>query len=220
MSSLASENDRHGAARDHHVLRALRNPLVLQVAVILFLTIGSYIGFLLVAPQLLAAATGYDPIRVSYLVSAGGVLSVIGMLASGWHSERLGERFSHLIGSIVIAAACFAIMAFGTGAAPMLIGYFGLALAWPAVTLSACLVLTEIVPSKMVAVAIAAANTVAQLGAFLAPTLWGISKDMTGSYQLGLSLVPLAFLLAAAISIALLVQVRRATPGPSTLAPA
>lgn len=205
---LARENDRHSASSDHHVLRALRNPLVLQLAVIGALTIGSYMAFLLIAPQLLATATGMNATHIGYVVSAGGVLGIFGMLLSGWHSDRLGQRFTHLIGSMLLVAACFVVMAAASSASMMLIGYLALAFVWPAVTLSTCLVLTEVVPFKMVAVGMAAVNTLSQLGAFALPPLWGMSKDSTGSYHLGLTLVPIAFLTAAAIALMLLFQVR------------
>ncbi len=204
---LAHENARHGTSADHHVLRALRNPLVLQLALIGALTIGSYVAFLLIAPQVLATATGFDAKQVGYVVSAGGVLSVLGMLASGWHSDRLGQRFTHLIGSMVLVAACFVVMAMATTTSAMLIGYLALSLVWPAVTLSTCLVLTEVVPFKMVAVAMAAVNTLSQLGAFAVPPLWGISKDATGSYHFGLTLVPIAFVAATLIALAVRRQV-------------
>lgn len=205
---LARENDRHSASSDHHVLRALRNPLVLQLAVIGALTIGSYMAFLLIAPQLLVTATGMNATHIGYVVSAGGVLGIFGMLLSGWHSDRLGQRFTHLIGSMLLVAACFVVMAAASSASMMLIGYLALAFVWPAVTLSTCLVLTEVVPFKMVAVGMAAVNTLSQLGAFALPPLWGMSKDSTGPYHLGLTLVPIAFLTAAAIALMLLFQVR------------
>ena len=207
-SKLAKENPRHGAAAGHHVLRALRDPLVLQLAVIGALTIGSYVAFTLIAPQLLAAATSFNAAQVGYVVSVGGVLSVLGMLLSGWHSDRMGQRFTHLIGSMVLVAACFIVMAMASSASTMLLGYLALAFLWPAVTLSTCLVLTEVVASRMVAVGMAAVNTLSQLGAFVSPTLWGISKDATGSYHMGLTLVPAAFLVASGIALAVLFQVR------------
>ena len=216
---LAKENDRHGATAEHHVLRALRNPLVLQLAVIGALTIGSYIAFLLIAPQLLATATGWNATKVGYVVSAGGVLSVLGMLLSGWHSDRLGQRFTHLIGSMLLVAACFVVMATASSGSMMLAGYFALAFVWPAVTLSTCLVLTEVVPFKMVAVGMATVNTLSQLGAFALPPLWGMSKDATGSYDFGLTLVPIAFLIGAAIALMILFQVRaKGLHGPTPVA--
>jgi len=33
-------------------------------------------------------------------------MNVLGMLASGWHSDRIGSRFGHLFGGTVLVAAC------------------------------------------------------------------------------------------------------------------
>ena len=52
-------------------------------------------------------------------------------------------------------------------------------------------------------------RTLSQLGAFGVPVLWGISKDATGSYHHGLTLVPLLFLASAAIALHLRHQIRR-----------
>lgn len=63
---------RHSATSGHQVLRSLRDPLVLQLAVISTLAIGSYVGFLLIVPQLLHSATGFSVQNVGYLVSVAG----------------------------------------------------------------------------------------------------------------------------------------------------
>jgi ACS family tartrate transporter-like MFS transporter len=60
----------------------------------------------------------------------------------------------------------------------------------------------------MAGVAVAAMNTLSQFGAFVAPWLWGISKDRTGTYHLGLMLVPIAFAAAAAVTLNLRHQIR------------
>jgi ACS family tartrate transporter-like MFS transporter len=206
-TSLADENARHGPTVHRNPLRSLQNPLVVQLAVIGCLTIGAYIAFQLIAPQLLMTGTGLNILHVGYLISAGGVMTVLGMLASGWHSDRIGGRFAHLIGSMVLVAVTFGIMAFAKTPAMLITAYLAMAFFWPAVTLTTCLVLTEVVPSRMVAVAMAAVNTLSQLGAFVAPTLWGMSKDATGSYHFGLTLVPIAFLAAAAIAFGVRQQV-------------
>jgi ACS family tartrate transporter-like MFS transporter len=136
-------------------------------------------------------------------------MTVVGMLASGWHSDRIGSRSGHLIGSMLAVAACFAAMAYATTPAMLITAYMAMSFFWPAVTLSTNLVATEVVPCRMVAVAIAVTNTLAQLGAFVVPILWGISKDSTGSYHLGMTLVPLVFIASTAIAIGLRHQVRR-----------
>ena len=211
----AAENARHGPACHANPLRSLRDPSVLQLAVIGCLTIGAYIAFALIAPQVLMTGTGLNILHVGYLVSVGGAMTVLGMLASGWHSDRIGGRFAHLIGSMLLVAACFAVMAYAKTPAMLITGYLAMSFFWPAVTLSTCLVVTEVVPSRMVAVAMAAVNTLSQLGAFVAPALWGMNKDATGSYHFGLTLVPLAFLTGAAIAFNLRHQLRRKQEVPA-----
>ena len=131
------------------------------------------------------------------------------MLASGWHSDRLGSRFGHLLGGTLLVAACFAAMGRAGTPALLVTAYLGMAFFWPALTLSTNLVATEVVECRKVAVAVACINTLAQLGAFMVPVLWGISKDATGSYHFGLTLIPLLFLASAAITLNLQHQVRR-----------
>lgn len=205
---LAAEDARHGPVIHANPLQSLRNPLVIQLSVIGCLTIGAYMAFQLIAPQVLMTGTGLDVLHVGYLISGGGLMTFLGMLASGWHSDRTGGRFLHYIGSMTLVAAAFAVMAFATTPGVLITGYLALAFFWPAVTLATCLVLTEVVPSRTVAVAMAAVNTLSQLGAFVAPTLWGISKDATGSYHAGMTIVPVAFLVSVGIAIALRQQVR------------
>ncbi len=177
MQELAVENARLAAGKQPHVLRALQDPLVLEIAAIACLTIGGYMGFALIAPQVLMSGTGMDVRHVGYLISCGGVMTVVGMLASGWHSDRIGSRFGHLLCSLFLVAACFAVMAFAATPAILITAYLAMSFFWPAVTLSTNLVATEVVPCRMVAVAIGVINTLAQLGAFVTPILWGLSKD-------------------------------------------
>lgn len=211
VDTLEAENGRLSAGNQPHVLHALKDPLVLQLAAIACLTIGGYMGFALIAPQVLMTGTGLDIRHVGYLVSCGGVMSVIGMLASGWHSDHIGGRFGHLIGSLLLVAGSFAAMAYANGAGMLITAYLAMSFFWPAVTLSTNLVATEVVPCRMVAVAVAVINTLAQLGAFLVPILWGISKDSWGSYHFGLALVPLLFIASTAITIHLRHQIRAKT---------
>ena len=166
-------------------------------------------GFALIAPQVLMTGTGMDVRHVGFLISCGGLMNVLGMLASGWHSDRIGSRFGHLIGSTVLVAASFAAMGHASTPAMLVTAYLGLCLFWPALTLSTYLVATEVVECRMVAVAVACVNTLAQLGAFMVPVLWGISKDSTGSYHFGLTLIPLLYVASGAITLNLRHQIRR-----------
>jgi ACS family tartrate transporter-like MFS transporter len=209
LNELAAENARHVVGQHPRVLRVLREPVVLQLAAMACLTIGGYMAFQLIAPQVLISATGMDIRHIGYLISGAGLMTTIGMLASGWHSDRIGSRFGHLLGSILMVACCFAFMGAASTPAMMITAFLAMSFFWPAVTLSTNLVLTEVVPCRLVPVASAGVNTLAQLGAFVMPVLWGVSKDATGSYNFGLTLVPLVFVAAGAVGLHLRHQVRR-----------
>jgi len=209
MQELAAENARLGADKPAPVLHALRNPVVLQLAAIACLTLGGSMGFALIAPQVLMTGTGMDVRNVGFLISCGGLMNVLGMLASGWHSDRIGSRFGHLFGSTLLVAASFAVMGFASTPAVLITAYLAMCFSWPALTLSTYLVVTEVVECRMVAVAVACVNTLAQLGAFVVPVMWGISKDSTGSYHFGLTLLPLLYVASGAITLNLRRQIRR-----------
>ena len=209
VSELAAENARLSAGKQPHVLQALRDPRVLQISAIACLTIGGSMGFALIAPQVLMNGTGWDIRHVGYLISVGGLMTVIGMLTSGWHSDRLGSRFGHLFIGMLLVAVCYAIMGHADRPAMLIAGYLAMTLLWPAVTLCTNLVTTEVIPCRMIAVAVAATNTAAQLGAFVVPILWGMSKDSTGSYHFGLTLIPLLFIASAGLALLLRLQIRR-----------
>jgi ACS family tartrate transporter-like MFS transporter len=201
----ARELERLGVPHDHNILAALRDWRVLQLAVVGLLTVGVYNTFKLFEPQLLAAGTGLDTLRIGYLVSVAGLVQVVGMIASGWHSDRQGHRFAHLLGGCLGAGSAFLVMAYAPTSAVLLVAYYGMMLFFPAVTLSTLVLTSEIVPRRAVGVSVAAVNTLSQLGAFVGPWLVGISKDATGGYHLAQTLLPVGFFL----SVAIVLNVRR-----------
>ena len=73
----------------------------------------------------------------------------------------------------------------------------------------------DIVHPRAVAVTVAAINGMGQVGSFLFPWLWGLAKDRTGGFHFGLSLMPVAFLLAAVIVMGLR-RARRPSPRNAT----
>jgi ACS family tartrate transporter-like MFS transporter len=204
----ARELERLAVPPDHNILAALRDWRVFQLAVAGLLTIGAYMSFQLFLPQLLAAGTGLDVIHVGYLVSASGAVLIVGMIASGWHSDRQGQRFSHLIGGCLAVGMAFIVMAYAPSPSVLIAGFFGLSLFWPAVTLSTIVLCSEIVPRRAVGVSVAAVNTLSQIGAFIGPWLVGISKDATGSYHLAQVLLPIGFFLSVAIVLNLRRELR------------
>ena len=210
---LARDALRIGEPAEHHLLAALRNPLVLQLGLIGFLTIGGYIAFALSAPDLLAAATGLDARHVGYLMSLGSIIGLFSGLFTGWHSDRTGERFTYLIASTAIVGAACLTIGLATSAAVVTTAFLVLATAWTSVSLSTWMVSTDILHARLLAVGSAAINSISQLGAFVAPFAWGVAKDATGSYRAGLIGLSAVFLTAVAAILILRRQIGAAGAG-------
>ncbi len=202
------------AAPDHNQFRALLRPEVIALVLTNFLYLGPYYAFTLSAPGILKEATGLDAAHVGYLVSAAGVLGALGMAFSGWNSDRTGERYLHLVIPLVLVAASFGLMASHPPPILMMAGYLGMMTTYTSVMIIFWLAPSAIIHPRAAAVTVAAINGLGQLGSFLFPWLWGLAKDSTGGYHLGLSLLPVAYLTAAVIVLILRHARRRAQEAP------
>jgi ACS family tartrate transporter-like MFS transporter len=198
------------AAPDHSQLRALVRPAVIALVAVNFLYLGPYYAFTLSAPTILKEATGLSAAQVGYLVAAGGITGALGMAFTGWSSDRRGERYLHLAVPLVLAAACFAVIAFIPVPGVVMAAYLAMMACYFGISAAFWLAPGEIVHPRAVAVTVAAINGLGQVGSFLFPWLWGLAKDATGGFHLGLSLLPVAFLLAAAVVVGLRRTRRRA----------
>ena len=198
------------AAPDHSGVRALFRPAVIALVLVNFLYLGPYYAFTLSAPTILKEMTGLDPAHVGYLVAAGGVAGAIGMAAAGWSSDRMRERYLHLAVPLVLVAALFGLIAWGPAPIIVMAAFLAMMASYFAVSAAFWLAPGEIVHPRAVALTVAAINGLGQVGSFLFPWLWGLAKDRTGGFHLGLSLLPVAFLTAAAIVMGLRQARRRA----------
>jgi ACS family tartrate transporter-like MFS transporter len=207
--ALAADEARLGDPGHHNVRKALRNPVVIQLGVIGALGIGSFYALNLSAPTLLMAGTGWDIIRVGYLTSVAGVLGAVGMLFTGFLSDKLGSRFGVLIAAALLMAAGCAMVAFAVSPVTLIAGYLLFMLAWTSVTNSQVLLWADLLPRKNLAVGCAAINAMNFVGGFVGPYLWGWAKDATGNYTLALTVMCAAMLTAAAMVVALRASTRR-----------
>jgi len=99
---MAREADAIEEPAFHNILAALARPLVLQLGLFGFLTVGASVTLILSVPQLLTEATQLDPTRVGWITSAGSFLGAIGILLCGTWSDRRGERFSLMLTTTAI----------------------------------------------------------------------------------------------------------------------
>ncbi len=180
--------DAASAGHQHHTghhLAALRQPIVLLLGLVGFLTGGAYYTFTLSEPQILAQATGWSAAHVGYAISLGGLAGAGGMLVTGWLSDRIGTRIPFLYASTALVMIAYMLFVVGGGRTTGLIGYTCFVAAWGSVTLSVWILCTDLVAPAQMAVGTAMVNTMSQIGAFVGPIMWGVAKDATGSFHLG-----------------------------------
>jgi ACS family tartrate transporter-like MFS transporter len=200
----------------HNLLKAIANPVVLILGVVNFLFIGCGYAFTLSAPLVLGAAAHLDPTHTGYLISGAALLAAVGMILVGWSSDRTGERFWHMglpllgmgIGGFVLALGHAPLVVMGAYVF-MLVCNFSAQGVNPAIP-------GDLLPASTVGISFAAINTISQCGSFVAPILWGVAKDATGSYTLGLTVLPFGFILAGVI---VLLMGRARPPLPVIVAP-
>lgn len=185
--------------QDHNFWKALTHPVVLMLGAINFLYLGAFYAFNLSAPMLLGQAAHLNPAQAGYLIAAGGVAGAVAMIAAGWHSDLRNERYLHLTFAAIAAAACYGLMAH-TSIPILVMGAYVALVCFNNVTNAVFWTVPgQLLPAASAAVSLAAINSIGQMGSFFAPYAWGLAKDATGSFQLGLSLLPVPFLIGAAI---------------------
>lgn len=214
QGALAADERRIGEPVSHTILAAMGNTRVLLLGIVGMLSIGAQVAFILSAPAVLAEKTGFDVTHVGYLVSAGGVTGVLGMVIGGWISDRSGDRFRVAAACLLLLAGSVLAIAFTTSPIVAIVGYLIYGATGFTALMLAVVVWTDVLHIRLLAVGTAAINTLSQIGGFAAPYAWGVAKDATGSFHAGLLALPLAYAAAAAVVLLLRRQVRGRRPDP------
>jgi MFS transporter, ACS family, tartrate transporter len=205
--------DAQGRAGDHpNPFRALASPTFFALVAVNFLVLGSGYAFTLSAPQIVRGATGLSADVIGYFAAAGALLGAALMLLSGWLSDRTGERGLVVAIPLLAVAAALGLLA-ATDAPALVIGAYvvqqacnfaGVGMIWTTPG--------AILHPRSAAVGVAAINSLGQLGSFVIPALWGVTRDATGTFHAGLAVVAVNFALAATIVLALRHRARRLAP--------
>ncbi|WP_310532754.1 MFS transporter [Novosphingobium sp.] len=217
----AADHAASGAVQ-HDFWRTLCNPVVLGIGLTCALTFMCANALTYSTPKLLMQATGWSLGTVGYAAALANIPTVIAMLAVCWHSDYRRAPHYHIAAMLAIAAVGGLGMAWafqapaGQAVVSVLAAYclFNAAttvvgpLTMPAAS-------ATLHPANR-AVAFAAINTIAQVGNFLGPVLWGYAAGRTGSFQFGLNIVPFILL----IPLGLILFMRRNRPRTIVLATA
>ena len=196
------------------LMAALSHPATLRFGLLGFLTIGATVTYSLSAPLILQQA-GYTSGEIGRLVMFGGILGAGGMLATGWVSDHLHERFTTMWISTTLMGLSFAITATESSPKVIAAAYLLYGLSWGSVTLSQVSAWPDVLHGRVLALGCAGINTLSQAGAFLLPILWGRAADATSSFQLGLLGLVIVTAIALLLTVELGVHVRRSVPQPA-----
>jgi ACS family tartrate transporter-like MFS transporter len=211
VARLATEAAAHGDGGGG-VLRTFADSRVLLLGGANFFILGGYYCFSLSAPAYLHESAGLDAAGVGALTAASGLLAAGAMILWGWRSDRTGERFLHLGAPLALMAVAFAVMSQTTAAPVIAIAFLGAVACNGAVGGVFWAAAGDLLHPRQAAIGVAAINTIGQVGSFVLPVLWGISRDQTGGYRAGLTLLPLGFAAATALTLWLRRQARRTAP--------
>lgn len=206
---LAADAARLPATGSDNLAAAVAHPATRRLGLLSLLSIGTMVTYALSGPLILKQA-GFSSSEIGTLVAIGGVLGAGGMLATGYVSDRLGERFTTMWISTTIMGLSFALTAMATSPAMFAVAYLLYGLSWGAVTLSQVSAWPDILHGRVLALGGAAINTMAQLGAFGMPIVWGRLADATGSFHAGAVALTIATAFALLLTAELASHVRRA----------
>lgn len=206
---LAADRARLPAAGSATLAAALGHPATRRFGILGLLTIGAMVTYALSGPLILKQA-GFSSGQIGTLVAIGGVLGAGGMLATGYVSDRLGERFTTMWVSTTIMGFSFALTAMATSPTAFAVAYLLYGLSWGAVTLSQVSAWPDVLHGRVLALGCAAINTLSQLGAFGMPILWGKLADSTGSFHAGALMLTIITAASLLLTAELASHVRRA----------
>jgi MFS transporter, ACS family, tartrate transporter len=182
---MTSEHDRKQAELSLGMWQTLINPRVLVLSLVAYclasITLG--VGFFL---PLIVKGFGLTNMQTGLVAIIPPAFGAAGMIWWGRKSDRAMERKYHLVAAMALAAIGIAAAAFVDDPIWKMV-----CLTLSATGVYSCSpVFWTLAPNFLTgpsaAVGIAFINSVAALGAFVAPWLIGLLKDATGSYSYGL----------------------------------
>lgn len=184
-SRIDGEHTRKAEHLSLGMLETLINPRVLALSVVAYAIASLVLGVGFFLPTIVKGF-GLTNMQTGLVAIIPPACGAVAMIYWGRHSDRAMERKYHLFGAMMLAAIGVAAAAVIDDPVMKMVAFtlsaIGLNASLPVFWTLAPAFLTG--PSA--AVGIAFINSVAALGAFVAPWLLGLIKDATGSFMWGL----------------------------------
>jgi ACS family tartrate transporter-like MFS transporter len=177
------------------------------LAVVYFCLATSSYGVMLWLPSVISHFSGRGAFVIGVLSAIPYVAAAVGMVVSGHHSDRTGERRWHVVGCSLLAAAAFFLAALSTSTVAVVA-----AISLSVLGINGMLGPFWAIPSSFLTGATASAgiafiNSIGNLGGFFGPYILGVARTSSGSFSSGL------FLLAAVMATGAVLTLLVKTPG-------
>jgi D-galactonate transporter len=191
----------------HRIGAALASGRVWLMAVVYFTIPVTLYGMGFWLPQILKGESGASDFRIGMLSAIPYCLGAIGMVVSGRHSDRTGERRWHIAAPAIFGGIAFALAGMASGTVLPLtclsLAMLGLAAMFgPFWSLA-----TSFVGGAGAAAGIALINSVGNTGGFVGPYAIGALKDATSGYAV--AFVAIGVVLAAGGALVLVLPDER-----------
>ncbi len=204
VAEMAKEEAKVGDSTHGSALKALANPRVLGLALVYFGTSAGLYTLGIWAPQFIKGF-GVSNLMTGLIAAVPPIISVLAMVLWARHSDRTGERNWHVVIACSVAAIGLVLAGLSTALWAALLALIivnvGISSAKPPIWAMP----TQFLTGASAATGIAAINSIGNLGGFAGPTLIGLIKESTGSFEGGLYAVA-AMLVLSAVLVPLLAR--------------
>ena len=202
IERLAAERTQREAIRHYSLGEALRDRRVLLLSLVYFG--GAYAGYgiVLFQPQIVRKlAEGYGTIGLINAIPY--VFGVFAMILWGRHSDRTGERAGHT--AIGYAVGAIGLIACGLMTDPVMTMAMLVLAAMGQSSTGPCFwsLPTAMLSGTAAAGGIALINALGNLGGFFGPYIFGLVRDATGNFTLGLVAIALGPIVSAIVVLLL-----------------
>jgi ACS family tartrate transporter-like MFS transporter len=192
----------HDAPPPRNLWAGLRDRRVWLLSIADFGIVTGLYGIGLWIPQMVRAM-GFSNFETGFVVSIPYIVSMVGMIAWGYSSDRLHERTWHVAIAAFVAAGGLTIAALSHYPAESV-----LALSVAAVGIYAALSTFWTLPPSFLggtaaAGGIALINSISNLGGFVGPTMMGWLKAHTGGYAAGMAVLSTMLVVSAIVVLML-----------------
>jgi MFS transporter, ACS family, tartrate transporter len=186
LLQLAKEGREKSNEQERNFLQAVKSPRVWLLCVIYFSLVVAMYGFTLWMPLIFKSLSHLNDFFIGVISLFPYLAAAVFMVIVAISSDRSGERRLHMAASLMLAALGFILSAAVNGSAGKLLCFTLCAMGiWGALGPFWAFA-GSFLSGTGAAGGIALINSIGNLGGFAGPSLMGVFRDCTGSYNTGL----------------------------------